>query len=176
MDLDMIRANLDHLPAYDFPDGYGMRHWHKDDLQLWITLNSPGFPEGEIDEALFYEEYGTDDGLHQERIYFLMHGDRPIGSISSWFGDDTYGEQYGKHTGRIHWVVIEEAYQGRGLSKPMMAYACQKLVEFGHKSAWLHTDTVLIPAIGLYLQFGFQPDITSDELQQAWDETRKSVR
>lgn len=176
MDIDMIRPTMNGIPSYPFPDGYWMRHWEKDDLQLWITLNSPGFDEGQINEELFHQEYGTDDTLHTQRIYFLMHNDQVIGTISAWFGDDEYGENYGKHVGRIHWVGIVPEYQGKGLSKPMMSYACHKLIELGHKSAFLHTETELIPALGLYLRFGFQPDINSDELQMAWDEALKLVQ
>lgn len=177
MDTEMTRANMDDLPAYDFPEGYRMRHWQAGDMQLWLDLHIPLFAEGEINEALFHQEYGHDNALHEQRIYFLMHEEQVIGTISAWFGDYGLDKDFGDRSlGRIHWVVIEPDYQGKGLSKPMMAYACHKLKELGHQSAFLFTATELTPAIGLYLKFGFQPVITSDELQAAWDEAYKLVR
>ena len=165
MDVSMFRLNLDHLPKYDLPNGYSMRRHQPGDISHWLDFHIPLFEDGVIDEALFWHEFGQDKGILAERQYYMVHGKRVIGSISSWFGS----EERGTHLGRIHWVVLDEDYRGKGLSKPLLSFACHRLKQLGHKQAYLSTHTDLIPAIGLYLKFGFEPEIKSDVEKLAWD-------
>lgn len=169
MDTYMRRADLEGLPVHAFPAGYGMRSWTPDDLRAWIALQAPEFEPGAVDEAVFAREFGTDAALHAERIFFLIHEGEAIGTIAAWFGDDPAGPRPGARIGRIHWVAIAQAFRGRGLAKPMLAFACERLRAFGHRAAYLMTDTELVPAVGIYLDFGFEPVVGGEPLRAAWD-------
>jgi ribosomal protein S18 acetylase RimI-like enzyme len=73
----------------------------------------------------------------------------------------------GELIGMIHWVAIEPAYQGRGLAKPLLATALQRLAQ-DHQRAFLGTQTTSYRAVGLYLKYGFVPVITTDSDRRAW--------
>jgi len=162
----MFLANLENIPQHDLPDGYTMRPYKTGDIQHWLDFHIPLFDEGVITEALFWREYGQDEAVLAERQFYMMYGTEVIGSISSWFGSDDRGI----HLGRIHWVVLREDYRGKGLAKPLLSFALNKLKELGHTQAYLITHPDLIPAINLYYKFGFRPEINSQIEKSAWDE------
>ncbi len=54
----------------------------------------------------------------------------------------------------------------------MISYAMEQFVAWGHPAAWLATSTARIPALKLYLDFGFLPDLTEDGARQAWAKVR----
>jgi len=169
MYLSMFCSTLDNIPQFALPDGYTMRRYQTGDIRHWLDFHIPLFDKGDITESLFWREYGRDETVIIQRQFYMMHGEQVIGSISAWFGD----EERGTHLGRIHWVVLHEDYRSKGLSKPLLSFAMNKLKELGHTQAYLTTDTELVPAINLYMKFGFQPEIDSDELQTAWDDLVK---
>jgi ribosomal protein S18 acetylase RimI-like enzyme len=78
--------------------------------------------------------------------------------------------------GRVHWVAILPAFQGRGLAKPLLTAVCLRLRELGHTSAYLSTSAARIPALNLYRQFGFAP-VIRDEMERAvWQEIELYLR
>ena len=171
MGISMFRPNLDNIPIYDLPDGYTMRSYQTGDIQHWLDFHIPLFDEGDITETLFWNEYGRDEAILAERQFYMMHGSEVMGTISAWFGSD----ERGTHLGRIHWVVLGEDYRGKGLAKPLLSFACQRLKQLEHEQAYLLTHTDLIPAINLYLKFGFQPEINNESDKQAWDSVYKTL-
>jgi GNAT superfamily N-acetyltransferase len=76
------------------------------------------------------------------------------------------GQTYGK----VNWMLLAPEVQGRGLAKPLLSLACQRLLELGHATALLYTLTARIPAINLYHQFGFVPLIRDETDLEAWNE------
>jgi GNAT superfamily N-acetyltransferase len=76
----------------------------------------------------------------------------------------------GREYGRVHWVAIVPEWQRHGLAKPLLTVVCQRLQELGHERAYLTTAPERIPAINLYLSFGFVPEVRSDEALRAWKE------
>ena len=62
--------------------------------------------------------------------------------------------------GRLHWVSVDAAHQGRGLSKPLVAMALSSACcELGHREAILTTQTPSWVAIRVYHRFGFRPEV-----------------
>lgn len=171
MDVSMFRHELDTIPQHPLPDGYEMRPYQAGDIQYWLDFHIPLFEEGDINEALFWREYGQDETVIAQRQFYMLHGDTVMGSISAWFGDD----ERGKDLGRIHWVVLRDDYRGKGLAKPLLSYALNKLKELGHTQVYLTSDTDLIPALNLYLKFGFEPEINTEHDKQAWDIVYKAM-
>ena len=58
--------------------------------------------------------------------------------------------------------------QGKGLSNPMLSIALRRLKKLGHKDAVLCTQSPRLPAISLYLKFGFKPQFKSKDDENAW--------
>lgn len=72
--------------------------------------------------------------------------------------------------GLIHWVAIDPEFQGRGLSKPLLAAVLRSLGPAGLKctTATLGTGSGRPQAIPLYLSFGFEPMVFGAEDWGAW--------
>ena len=75
----------------------------------------------------------------------------------------------------IHYVAIDPQYQGRRLAKTMVSAAMNRLAELGHRRAMLDTETRRLRAIGLYLDFGFRPDMTRPDAHRAWDDIARRL-
>ena len=95
-----------------------------------------------------------------------------MGTATAWSGDLFPGQPIG----RIHWVAIVPDRQGQGLAKPLLAATCRRLRALGHERAYLTTSTARLPAINLYLLFGFQPLVGSPEAYQAWQAVRPRLK
>lgn len=171
MEVTMFRQNMGNIPQYPLPDGYAMRPYQSGDIQHWLDFHIPLFDKGDITEALFWREYGRDEALLAQRQYYMTHGETVMGSISAWFGDEARGTELG----RVHWVVLREDYRGKGLAKPLMSFVLNRLKALGHTQAYLDSDSALIPALSLYLQFGFEPEITHAQDKQIWDDVYRQL-
>lgn len=150
--LYMIRDDLEGLPSFPLPPGFGIRWYRPGDEWVWVDLQTPFYEPGAITLDLFRGQFETDpDTLAARQCYLLDAADQPIGTASAWLYDGFRGPEYG----RIHWVAVAEEYQGRGLSKPLLSTACERLAELGHTKAYLTTSSERPRAVALYRRFGF---------------------
>ena len=150
--IKMVRPDMDGIPFYPLPENYSIRAYAPEDENAWVELQKRTDKFNKIDLELFHREFGYDTDILAQRMFFLLDsGKKIIGTATAWFNNDYHGEKYG----RIHWVAIHPDYQGKGLSKPLLSTTCRKLVELGYDKAYLTTSSTRIPAINLYLKFGF---------------------
>lgn len=165
--VDMVRQDLERIPFHPLPPGYSVR-WHRPgDRALWVAIWAAAEKRLAITCQLYAKEFGADRALLADRQFFLLDGQgEAVGTATAWFG----GPGRGREMGRIHWVAIVPALQGRGLSKPMMTIACERLRELGHRQAWLGTTTDRIAAVCLYRGFGFVPETRTAADRAAWRE------
>jgi GNAT superfamily N-acetyltransferase len=172
VDLTMVRADLDDLRSYQVPDGHAIRAYAPGDEMAWVEVQSLADAYNVITPALFRREYGDDPEELARRLFMLIDpGGTAIGSAAAWFGqrggDPTWG--------RVHWVAIHPTHQGRGLAKPLLSRVCATLRELGHARAYLTTGTARVPAIALYLHFGFAPAIDGPADEAAWGELLREI-
>lgn len=161
----MIRPTLEGLPDYALPASFALRAYASGDESAWLAIHEQADPYHEITPALYREQFGEDPVRLRERQFFLVSPEgHPIGTASAWDDVAFRGERWG----RVHWVAILPAFQGRGLAKPLMRRVCLRLRELGHDKAYLTTATYRVAAIGLYRHFGFQPDIQDDGDARKW--------
>jgi len=85
------------------------------------------------------------------------------GTISAWLNPSFRGGEWG----RIHWVALRPSHQGRGLAKPMLAFALRTLARW-HRRAYLGTQVFRLRAVKIYLDAGFQPDLSDPAKQPLW--------
>ncbi|MCY3024450.1 MAG: GNAT family N-acetyltransferase, partial [Planctomycetota bacterium] len=89
--------------------------------------------------------------------------ERAVGTISAWSNPAYRGQDYG----RIHWVALRPSHQHKGLARPALAFALRRLALW-HTRCYLVTQVTRLPAIKLYLDFGFQPDLSDQRLERLW--------
>lgn len=172
IDVRMIRENLDDIPDCSLPDGYSIRWYGPGDENTWLEIQSLADRYNEVTLSLFEKEFGTDTKVLSERQCFLCDSHHnAIGTASAW-----YGSYQRECCGRIHWVAIVPQFQGRGLSKPLLAQTCDRLRSLGHSKTYLTTQTCRLPAINLYAKFGFVPVIDSAKSREVWQELAGHVK
>jgi GNAT superfamily N-acetyltransferase len=152
--ITMARHNLEGIPRYPLPTGYSLRGYHPGDERLWREIHILAERYATITPELFEQEFGRDEAaLTKRQLYLLNQDGKEIGTATAWFDDDYRGQAFG----RVHWVALAPQYQGKGLAKPLMAAVCLRLRGLGHQRAYLVTSTARVPAVRLYLRFGFIP-------------------
>lgn len=174
INVSMVRPTLDDLPQFDLPTPYSLRWYQPGDEHYWVAIHAAADHYHTFTDEFFVKEFGADRDLLPTRQAYLCDGTgTPVGTTTAWFYTDEEDEDYGL----IHWVAIQESSQGKGLAKPLLGLVCQRLQELGHTRAYLNTSTGRIPAIGLYLKFGFIPKMRRDRATtlRAWQLVRTQL-
>jgi GNAT superfamily N-acetyltransferase len=171
--ISMIRENLDEIPRFDVPPSFSIKWYEPGDEKRWVEIQKSADHYNTITPELFDREFNKDtQSLAQRQCYLIdIHG-IPIGTATAWFDNDHNGLPYG----RLHWVAIAPKLQGQGLAKPLLTAVCQRLRELGHTRAYLTTSSERIPAINLYLGFGFAPEIKDLHDSEVWDDVQRRIR
>lgn len=167
--LCMARENLDGLPRCDPPEGFRVRAYQPGDEKAWVRIHLLADEHNKATPELFRAQFDGSLKDLRERQLYLCAGDEAVGTATAW-----YGTLDGRPFGRVHWVAIVPEMQGRGLAPPLLSAVCQRLSELGHERAYLTTNSVRVPAINLYLKFGFKPRPRSEEEQEAWHRLKES--
>jgi GNAT superfamily N-acetyltransferase len=171
--VSMIRETLDDLPLFDLPASYTLRWYQPGDEESWVEIHNAADPSHPYSLEKFAREFEADRALLPSRQAYLCSSDgKPVGTTSAWF----YQVEQ-KEFGLVHWVAIHPQHQGRGLANPLLSLICHRLRELGHTQAYLNTSTSRIPAIGLYLKFGFVPHSHGDDAKAflAWSQIRQKL-
>jgi GNAT superfamily N-acetyltransferase len=170
--VEMIREHMRDIPEHPLPAGFSLRMFRPGDEALWVDVQSDADRLQTIDRSIFDRNFGDDIESLSDRSFFLIAPDgSAAGSITAWYG----AEPYGKEWGRIHWVAVRPAFQGRGLSKPMMTAAMKRLA-LSHERCYLTTATPRIAAIKVYLDFGFVPVADRPDAIRAWETVASVLR
>lgn len=169
----MVRRDLEGLPQFAPSEPFTIRPYRPRDEAAWLRIHLAADHLNTFPPGKFEEQFGTDERLLAERQLYLCDGDgREVGTATAWFNDAYRGRRFG----RVHWVAVVPEMQGRGLAKPLLAAACNRLRELGHGRAYLTTNTARIAALNLYLSFGFVPDIRAEQEVAAWRTVMPSIR
>jgi GNAT superfamily N-acetyltransferase len=157
----MVRPTLDGVPDFSLPEPYHWRWYEPGDEGHWLAIHAAADRFNQLTEMEFWQDFGRETTVLSQRQLYLLDGNgEPVGTASAWFDDAI--------NGRVHWVAIHPAHQGKGLAKPLLSTVCQRLHQLGHQTAHLGTSTGRIAALNLYLSFGFVPNIRSEEDRTAW--------
>lgn len=167
----MWRMDLNELPNYECPQDSSFRivPYEPGMEKAWTRLQQRADRYNDIDDTLFFNTFSRNEKDLRERVLFMIDtSNRPIGSSAAWMGKWPEDHPLQELHGRIHWVAIDPDYQGQGLSKPLLSSTCQRLRELNHDKTYLTTSIVRIPAIKLYLLFGFYPALVKDSDYERW--------
>lgn len=160
--LAMRLERLENLPDCELPEGYGWRFYEPGDERDWVRMwTAAGGFAAERDAMETFERDFPDRSVLRGRMLFLTCDGAPVATATAWFGDRP-GE------GKLHWVCVDPAHQGKGLSKPLIAKALERCRELGDDSASLLTQTPCWVAIRMYHRFGFRPEVRSEEDVKGW--------
>jgi ribosomal protein S18 acetylase RimI-like enzyme len=163
--LAMVRDHMYHIPDFSCPGGYTIRNFVKGDEPRWaeIEVLAGEFPDQELALQRFEKDFGSNLDQMEERCFFLEdRSGTAIGTATAW-----YGLLDGEVRGRVSWVGIVPAYQGRKLAKPLLSAVMNRMAK-DHQKAYLTTQTTSYRAINLYLTFGFVPHFIHSSCEEGW--------
>lgn len=164
LDIVMARPDRAAIPAAPLAPGYSIRWYRDGDEAAWGAIQQAADRYTDVTPALFREQFGTDDETLAARMAFVCGEDgAAIGTAAAW-----YDTERGGNWGRVHWVAIVPERQGLGLAKPLMTAVLHRMAALGHDRAYLTTSTARIPAIHLYLNYGFVPEAETAADRAAW--------
>ena len=161
----MIRRDLADLPQHTLPEGYSLRAFAPGDRETWLRLWRAAETFQTIHDEMFDNDFADDlPGMARRCLFLVSPAGEDIGTATAW-----YERRYlGRAWGRVHWVCIVPAEQGKGLSRGLMTATMNLLRALGHRRAVLATQTPRIAAIRTYLHFGFVPDLADPGATHAW--------
>ena len=161
-DVRMVLGELDVRRAVPYPNSIRRRAFRRGDAEAWVRIQEQTgvYPRMGVDA--FRREFSDDLDVQRERIFFLEHeSSGPIATSAGWFDAES-------SWGRVHWVAVAPAWQGRGLGTMLVVDTCELLWALGHSRIFLTTGGQNIGAIRLYLRLGFHPDPRDTEEVEAW--------
>jgi GNAT superfamily N-acetyltransferase len=168
----MIREDLEGLPRHELPGPYRIRRYQPGDEESWLAIHLRADQRLVYTPETFPREFGTDLEAIRRRQFYLCDGDgTPIGTASAWYNKRWRGRSWGV----VHWIAIVPEGQGKGLGKALLSAVCRRMRELRHVRAYLITDTSRLPAICMYLKFGFVPEIEGDADRAAWPALRERL-
>lgn len=154
------------MPEYTIPEGYELRGYLPGDEDSWLeALNLGDF--GEWDRRRFDE--------------FILGPERTEGSVvavkdghiaAATFASEEVGVDC---TGRVDFVVSRPEVRGLGLGRAVCTGVVRYLVNRGYEKVILYTDDWRLPAIGLYLSMGFEPQMTRQDMPGRWQRVMEQL-
>ena len=172
----MYRPDLENLLSHELPSGFHFA-WYQPGNEAWwadIQHQCEGYA---IETALqlFHREFANGALLAKRQCYILKADGAAIGTITGWI-DDPDDSHSRDSMGRIHWVAIVPEFQGRGLAKPLLSTALNRLRNLGHRDCYLVTDSFRPRAVQLYRNFGFVPMLVTEADRAAWEAVPEEIR
>jgi GNAT superfamily N-acetyltransferase len=164
----MIRPHLTDLPAGELPDPYTIRWRRHGDDGHWMTIKAEADLHHEAPPDYYERIYAAHaDALGQRQAFLCDGSGKPVGTVTAWWFESLDEPSLGK----VNWMLIAPAAQGRGLAKPLLAACCARMAALGHTRAALYTLPRRLPAINLYRSFGFVPLVRHAADERAWAAT-----
>jgi ribosomal protein S18 acetylase RimI-like enzyme len=152
---DMVREHMHEIPQLPLPAPYRFRTYRDGDEATWLSVQRAAEPIIPMPDDFFQRQFGAHLDALPGRMFFVEDAEgRVAGTITAWWEHD---RQDANGRGRIHWVAVHPDYQRRGLAKPMMTHAMNRLAQ-EYRRAMLGTSSSRVWAVKVYLDFGFRPD------------------
>mgnify|MGYP005793897135 FL=1 len=143
------------LSRYPLPEGYHFVNYTPGDEEAWLEIETSAREFVTRREGLeaWKKYYGGHEQELRDRMYFIeTSAGRKVGTATAYYEPaDRSG------AGWLHWVAVHRDYQGKGLARPLIAQALNRLVQLGYSSIKIPTQTNTWLAASIYLDFGFHP-------------------
>ena len=135
------------------PDGFSVVPYRDGFEKGWAQME---YAVGDFDSEQQAEHYFVStylpDRAKRENCLFLLNAEgRVIGSCIAW--RDTRGAAT---VSSLHWLVVDEAYQGKGLGKALCLAVMELFAKQGGTPVYIHTQPWSWRAILLYISVGFR--------------------
>ena len=137
----------------ELPDGFSIISYQHGYEKEWAKLEYAigDFDSLEEAEKYFVETYLQNSELFRNILFLLNREHEIVGSCIAW--QDIQGEN---SASSLHWLVVQEQYQGIGLGRALGTAVMNIYAERGALPVYIHTQPWSWKAILLYLSLGFR--------------------
>ena len=148
------------LPELVEPAGFELRPLRKEELREWGMKLHPACGFSPKDDAYFE--------IYLPRVIpggIMVCAEKSTGRIAA-----SAAAQFSEAEvpGGLGWVMALPEMRGRGLGAAVTAAAMAFGVKHGLKIMCLLTDDSRLPAINLYLKFGWRPWLCAEDMPERW--------
>ena len=137
----------------ELPDGFSIVPYQNGYEKEWAKLECAigDFDSLEAAEKYFIETYLHNPGLFPNILFLINRELEIVGSCIAW--QDIQGE---KSVSSLHWLVVQERYQGIGLGRALCTAVMNIYAKRGAFPVYIHTQPWSWKAIFLYRSLGFR--------------------
>lgn len=165
-ELIMTYEDTSTFTNHDLPEEFHYEFYRPGDEIDWVKIHLSSGEFTSQDEGLtyfhqFYDHFKSE--LNKRCIFIVNEHKEKIGTATI----SLLKEKEKGYEAAVDWVAIKKAYQGKGLSRPLISRVIKLANELGHSKLILHTQTHTWLASKLYLDSGFIPYKT-DENYKGW--------
>lgn len=156
-ELMLERKTLSDIPEFSLPEGYRFAFYKSGDRDAWIDIEKSAkeFKSYEAGLKSWNEYFGGKDGELARRMVFIeTESGEKVATATAYY--DIHGRDK-SGAGWLHWVSVRRKFQGKGLSKPLIARTLEVMRSLGYSHAKIPTQTTSWVACKVYLDFGFIP-------------------
>lgn len=163
----------------ELPEGFSIVSYQDGYEKEWAKLEYAVGDFGSVTEAeeYFVGKYLQDPELLPGILFALNRDHRIVGSCIAW--QDMQGAN---SVSSLHWLVVDDQYQGIGLGKALATAVMNIYAEHEALPVYVHTQPWSWKAVLLYLSLGFRLQKTDtfshyeNEYEKAMIELGKVVR
>lgn len=153
----LLERDLELIPQMELPAGYRFVFYKQGDRDAWIDIEKSAkefitYEQGLASWNKYYEN--RQEELPVRMVFIENSTGEKVATATAFY--DIYGRDK-SGDGWLHWVAVRREYQGKGLSKPLIAYVLNVMRGLGYKHAKIPTQTNTWLACKIYLDFGFMP-------------------
>ena len=156
------------MPVPTPAPNFELRPYQPSDEDSWVALINTGDYGSDWDRARFDEYMTGSERMAGSRVA-VRDGKIVAATFASVQTDMD-------DTGRVDFVTSLPKYRGFGLGRLVCSAVVRYLVDRGYSRVILFTDDWRLPAIGLYLSMGFEPQMTREDMPGRWDRIRQNLR
>lgn len=150
----MHRPHLRTIPdAPLLPEGYTLRAFGASDDEAGLAAVLTAAFQEPWDEARVRATLTQASDV--KAVYVVTSQGQIVATASSRWIPDRF-----PNTGVVHWVATHPDHEGRGLASALLVRVLNDFIARGYPQAALETQDFRLPAIRLYLRFGFMPVYT----------------
>ncbi len=169
----MARPDFENIPRYDLSPEFHYRLFRRGEEETWarllyITGMRPDFETAMKQWRFEFEPVPQE--MEKRCIFVETQAGEVIATTLAWYEGEPTNEW-----GRIHWVGVDPAYQGKRIGKALISEALARMSKT-HTKVMLETESHRLPAIQMYLDFGFAPQIRGESDKAAWAEIGKTLQ
>jgi predicted dehydrogenase/GNAT superfamily N-acetyltransferase len=149
-------------PSVRLPAGYTLDTFRENDADSLVALmRRVGFTDWSLNTLEGVRRTVLPGGL-----FVVRHG--PDGAVVATANANHPPVPRYLEAGELGWVAADPAHAGRGLGRAVCAAVVARFQAAGFCTIYLSTDDHRLPAIKVYLDLGFVPDLYRDDMAERW--------